>query len=122
MTEGDASVLEKRERINYLCDFYGELLTPRQQQILELYYKDDLSLGEISSETDISRQAAHDTIKRSEETLEKLEGKLGLYQRFMKQQQELATVLKLLHEGEKKENGGAEIREAIHKIRALLEK
>ncbi len=114
-------MLEKRERINYLCDFYGELLTPRQQQILELYYNHDLSLGEISSEIHISRQAAHDILKRSEATLEKLESKLGLYQRFVKQQQELTSVLHLLHAGEKKESGGSEIREAIQKIRSLLE-
>ena len=114
-------MLEKRERINYLCDFYGDLLTARQQQILDLYYNQDLSLGEIGDEVQITRQAAHDILKRSENTLEKLEGKLGLYSRFLRQQQELTTVVELLEAGEKGSPGGAEIREAIGRIKGLLE-
>jgi len=114
-------VLEKRERMNYLCDFYGDLLTPRQQQILDLYYNQDLSLGEISSETDISRQAAHDILKRSEGTLERLEEKLGLYRRFLAQQQELAAIVNLLQEGAKQAPGSGEIREAMARIRGLMD-
>ena len=122
MTGGGGPVLEKRERMNYLSDFYGELLTPRQQQILDLYYNHDLSLGEISSETRISRQAAHDTLKRSEGTLERLEGKLGLYRRFLKQQEELTAALTLLEE-EKRQPGpeSPALQEAIDRIRTLLE-
>ena len=113
-------MLEKRERMNYLCDFYGDLLTPRQQQILNLYYNHDLSLGEISSETGISRQAAHDTLKRSEGTLERLEGKLGLYRRFLKQQEELAAILALLQAAEKHPGPqNQEIQQAAQKLRAL---
>lgn len=107
--------LEVRERINYLYDFYGELLTRRQQQIMELYYNHDLSLGEISIETGISRQAVHDLLKRSVGRLEKLEAKLGLFQRFLAQQKELAAVVELLQRGEKG------LTEAIEKISALLE-
>lgn len=122
MTGGGGPVLEKRERMNYLSDFYGELLTPRQQQILDLYYNHDLSLGEISSETRISRQAAHDILKRSEGTLERLEGKLGLYRRFLKQQEELTAALTLLEE-EKRQPGpeSPALQEAIDRIRTLLE-
>ncbi len=122
MTGGGGPVLEKRERMNYLSDFYGELLTPRQQQILDLYYNHDLSLGEISSETRISRQAAHDILKRSEGTLERLEGKLGLYRRFLRQQEELTAALTLLEE-EKRQPGpeSPALQEAIDRIRTLLE-
>ena len=34
--------------ISLLYDFYGELLTPPQQEIIRMYYFEDLSLGEIS--------------------------------------------------------------------------
>lgn len=64
--------------INLLYDFYGPLLTARQQRLLELYYERDLSLGEIAGELRVSRQAVHDTIKRAEELLERFEVKLGL--------------------------------------------
>jgi uncharacterized protein len=114
--------LEVRERINYLYDFYGELLTRRQQQILELYYNHDLSLGEISEETGISRQAVHDLLKRSSGTLEKLEMKLRLLERHIAQQKELEAVAGLLRQVESRGPGGPDLKEAIHKITGLIEK
>lgn len=112
--------LEVRERINFLYDFYGELLTRRQQQILELYYNHDLSLGEISSETGISRQAVHDLLKRSAATLEKLEKKLGLFERHIAQVKELETVAELLRQEIREGAGGAGLTKALHKIEGLL--
>jgi hypothetical protein len=69
--------------INLLYDFYGPLLTDRQQRLLELYHEQDLSLGEIAEDLGISRQAVHDTLKRSEEALERFERKLGLATRYL---------------------------------------
>ena len=43
-----------------------------------LYYFSDLSLGEISEETGITRQAAFNCIKKCEERLTELEKALGL--------------------------------------------
>lgn len=114
--------LEIRERINYLYDFYGELLTRRQQQILELYYNHDLSLGEISIETGISRQAVHDLLKRSSATLEKLEKKLGLLERHIAQQKELESVAALIRQADVAGSGGAGLKKALAKIAGLLEK
>ncbi|MFD2638247.1 putative DNA-binding protein [Piscibacillus salipiscarius] len=75
-------VLEKTTRVNYLFDFYQELLTPKQKSYMELYYLEDYSLGEISETYDVSRQAVYDNIKRTEAMLEEYEEKLGLYKRF----------------------------------------
>lgn len=69
-------------RLGNLFAFYGELLTAKQQDILELYCHNDLSLGEISEDLEISRQAVYDTIRRSEKLLESYEDKLGLMERF----------------------------------------
>ncbi len=69
-------------RLGNLFVFYGELLTAKQQDILELYCHNDLSLGEISEDLSISRQAVYDTIRRSEKLLESYEDKLGLMTRF----------------------------------------
>ena len=73
--------LEKTKRINDLIDFYGNLLTANQLNILELYYMEDLSLKEISEELNVSRNAVYDSLKRSLATLEEYEDKLNLAKR-----------------------------------------
>lgn len=75
--------MEKKLRIGNLYEFYGQLLTDKQQEILELYCSHDLSFGEISEELGVSRQAVYDTIKRSEKTLDEYESKLELVKRFL---------------------------------------
>ncbi|RSL31258.1 putative DNA-binding protein [Salibacterium salarium] len=75
-------MLEKTVRMNALFDFYQPLLTLKQQKYMELYFLDDYSLGEISEEFDISRQAVYDNIKRTGVMLEEYEDKLGLYRKY----------------------------------------
>jgi predicted DNA-binding protein YlxM (UPF0122 family) len=41
-------LLAKRSFVNQLIDYYGPLLTIKQQQLMTLYYGDDLSLSEIA--------------------------------------------------------------------------
>ena len=44
-----------------LYDFYGELLTERQQQVYEdVVVLDDYSLSEVAEDLGISRQGVHD--------------------------------------------------------------
>lgn len=75
-------MFEKNLEINYLLDFYGEVLNDRKRGVLELYYNEDYSLSEIADEIGISRQGVRDIIKKSEEELIHLEEKLGLYRKF----------------------------------------
>ena len=65
-----------------LLDFYGELLTEKQERALDLYYNEDLSLAEIAEPLVISRQGVRDSIKRGEKQLHDLEETLGLVKRF----------------------------------------
>src|SRR5690606_40628045 len=55
--------------------------------LFELYHHDDLSLGEIAEQHGVSRQAVYDILKRAERTLEELESKLQLVERFLRERQ-----------------------------------
>lgn len=76
-------MLEKTTRMNLLYDFYGPLLTDKQRMFMELYYYDDLSLAEIAEQYQVSRQAVHDNIRRSESQLEEYETKLHLLEKHV---------------------------------------
>ncbi len=72
------------EEYNYLVilyDFYSELLTDNQKKYFEDYYFNNLSLGEISENTGISRNAIHKNIKNVTEKLYFYEDKLKLYEK-----------------------------------------
>ena len=89
-------MVKRLERMAMLFDFYGKLLTDKQREMLAFYYEQDLSLGEIAEEFQISRQAVHDVIKRSEKILEQYEEKLGLVNKFSIEQEKLNELLQLL--------------------------
>ncbi len=75
--------MSKDLSIAMLYDFYGELLTPKQAQAIDLYYNEDLSLAEIAEPLGISRQGVRDAIKRGEKLLLSMEERLGLVNRFL---------------------------------------
>ena len=74
--------MEKIIEQGILYDFYGPLLTPHQQEIFEMIVYDNMSLGEIAEEKNVSRQAVHDIVKRCDTALKDYEEKLHLVQRF----------------------------------------
>lgn len=89
-------MLERFARVNLLYDFYGPLLTERQRRFMELYYQQDLSLGEIAMECGVTRQAVYDTLRRAEAALEGYEEKLGLVQRFFALRQQIGNAARLI--------------------------
>lgn len=74
--------MSKDLSISVLMDFYGELLTEKQKDTLDLYYNSDLSLAEIAQDIDISRQGVRDFIKRGEKQLLEFEEKLGMVSKY----------------------------------------
>ncbi|HWR60742.1 MAG TPA: putative DNA-binding protein, partial [Clostridia bacterium] len=89
---------DKLVQIALLFDFYGQLLTEKQMEIVDMYYSNDLSLGEISEQQAISRQGVYDTLKRAEKTLFEYEEKLGLVERYIKQKDAMEKLTKMLDE------------------------
>lgn len=78
-----------------LLEVYGAVLTERQHELMEFYYWEDMSLGEISENLGITRQAVRDGIKRSEQTLIHLEQKLGFAEKINKTKDVFSDISKL---------------------------
>ena len=74
--------MAKNLEIAMLFDFYGGLLTAKQQEAVDLYYNNDLSLAEIAENQGITRQGVRDAVKRAESQLLEMEAQLGLVARF----------------------------------------
>jgi predicted DNA-binding protein YlxM (UPF0122 family) len=89
-------MIEKKMKMSDLYDFYGKLLTVKQADILELYCNEDLSLGEVATELGITRQAVYDAVKRAEKILDSYEEKLGLMEKFQKQEDIISHVASVL--------------------------
>ena len=79
-------------RMAMLFDFYGDVLTDRQKEFYDLYYNEDLSLGEIAENYNITRQGVRDVIVRVEAILTDLEDKTGLIRRFHTMTEQLRQV------------------------------
>ena len=71
-------MLPDREKAALLLDYYGDLLTSHQQDILDEYFNEDLSMNEIADNLMISKSAVQDLIKRSLVQLNDYENKLKL--------------------------------------------
>lgn len=67
-----------------LYDIYGPLMNDHSSGIFEDYILNDLSLSEIASEVDLSRQGVRDIIVRCSKKLRDYEAKLGFAERLDK--------------------------------------
>jgi len=95
--------VEKNLDFVLLLDVYESMLTDRQKELMEYYYCDDMSLGEISENSGITRQAVRDGIKRAEQTLTSLEEKLSLAEKIVKCRDVFNEILKLSAENQSEE-------------------
>lgn len=84
--------MTKDLRISFLLDFYGDMLTETQREVVDAYYNEDLSLAEIAQDRDITRQGVRDAIKRAEQQLLDMEDRLGLARRFQEIQKTLTLI------------------------------
>ena len=71
-------MLDQTLKITMLYDFYGGLLTERQQKAIEMHYLEDMSLSEVPEEFSVSRQAVHDILKRAVQAMQEFDDKLFL--------------------------------------------
>ncbi len=113
-------MFEKNLTIEYLLDFYGEVLDEHTKKILSAYYGEDLSLSEIASEIGISRQGVRHVLKKGEEILFSLEEKLGLAKRHQSDASLIESIKALA--AKLGEAGDEKTRLAAQEILSLSEK
>ncbi len=75
--------MEESIEIGLLLAHYGALLTPKQYQLMEAYYFNDLSLQEIAEDEGISRQAVSDQLQRGRAKLRAYEDATHLVMRLL---------------------------------------
>lgn len=110
-------MFQKDMKYSLLLDFYGDILSERKREIIELYYNEDLSLAEVSEITGISRQGVRDSVKKTEIELSQLEEKLGLAKRFEDIEKQLKVALETLQKAQSSpEISKDEIEKAINII------
>ena len=90
----ELSSAENKTARSMLFDYYGQLLSDRQNEVFRLYFEEDYSLSEIAAELNISRQGVHDALKKAEASLVSFEEKLKLIAKH----EEYLTVLKKIND------------------------
>lgn len=71
--------IDDQVRNSLLLDFYGSLLTEKQQKTADFYFNCDLNFSEIAKKTKVTRQAVYISLKNIVKDLEKYESRLKLY-------------------------------------------
>lgn len=84
--------MERLYELARLYDLYGGLVREKQRECLRLHIAEDFSLAEIGEELGITRQAAHDNIRRAERALMEMEETLGLLARQQAQEHALTAI------------------------------
>lgn len=85
MKNGSTGSLAEPDEIvelSTLYDFYGPLLKENHRMIFEDYVWNNLSLGEIAGQREITRQGVYDVVKRCRKKLREYEEKLQLVSKF----------------------------------------
>ena len=85
-------MFEKNLSISLLVDFYGDILTERQNDMINMYYNEDCSLSEIAESFNISRQGVRSVLKKGEEILLDMENKLHLASRFIQMREKSSEI------------------------------
>lgn len=117
-------MFEKKLNISLLLDFYGDILTERQNEMLDMYYNEDFSLAEIAERFEISRQGVRSVLKKGETILIDMEEKLQLASRFSKvleKSAEIATELENINQNINNNDISSRIHSLINQIKEMAE-
>lgn len=108
-------VLEDNLKYSLLTELYKNLLTQKQQKLLKDFLDNNLSISELASEYNSSRQAVNDLLKRTFKVLDDYELKLNLLGKFEVIKAEVNSAIVLL-DGDKK----AQVKAKLNNILEVL--
>lgn len=120
-TKGEKFMFDKITEVSLLYDFYGQLLSKRQQEVMSLYYEENLSLSEIAEEFSISRQGVHDALKNAEKSLHQYEAKLGLVSRFEKSRRAVEMIDRQIEAVIDKNRDNSDLVSSLAEIRSVID-
>ena len=86
--------MEEKVKISILLEIYGSLLTSKQNEFMDYYYNQDLSLSEIAENNGITRQAVNTILIKCKKKLESYEKKLKFMQKQEKLKEEIEKLRK----------------------------
>lgn len=114
--------MSKNLDIIMLFDFYRNILTEKQIEVVDLYYNEDLSLAEISEHLSITRQGVRDNIKRAENILIDMEDKLHLVEKHNRVMSAVSGISKEIEAMEMNDSATTLpwVMEHVENIKALL--
>ena len=115
--------MPKNLNICLLLDYYGNMLTQKQYEVVDFYYNEDLSLAEISEHMGITRQGVRDSIKRGEAILLETEERLGFVRRLQKTQkfkQDIIQAIDDLDDLNQRRLFSSELGERIERLRGAV--
>lgn len=112
--------MDKITEASLLYDFYGQLLTKRKQEVMELYHEENLSLAEIADEFGISRAAVHDSLKSAEKSLQEYEQKLNLVSKFMQTNAAIEKIDDMIDDLADRYTESSELVEQLRKIKSII--
>ncbi|MDF2653598.1 MAG: hypothetical protein K0R19_72 [Bacillota bacterium] len=115
-------MFDKMIEISMLYDFYGQLLTAKQKEILKLYHEDNYSLSEIAEEYGISRQGVHDAVKKAEKALHEYENKLGLVEKFMETEDAVSAIDVQIDELIRENSENEKLRSKLMDIKSIIDR
>lgn len=114
-------MFDKITEVSLLYDYYGQLLTEKQRNVMQLYHEENFSLAEIAEEFSISRQGVHDTLKNAERALAEYEEKLGLVKRLDESGHKIEKATELVRKLVEERRYDEELSKRLTEIQDIIE-
>lgn len=90
--------MDKSIKFSMLLEIYGNLLTEKQSDTVDLYYNQNLSLSEIADEIGVTRQAVRKSLIEAEKNLQEYENKLGFLERQVQRKNKIDKILEIIED------------------------